>query len=113
MKNHLIDFETLEWEEPAVGVRYKKYITGNKQIRLLEFSEGFIEKEYCTKGHIAIILEGSLKLDFNGHLEVYDTGKTVIIPAGESDKHKAILGAGELVRLLLIEEIANFITEKI
>lgn len=104
MKNHLIDFETLEWEEPAVGVRYKKYITGNKQIRLLEFSEGFIEAEYCQNGHIAIVLDGILRLDFNGHIETYAKGETVFIPSGETDKHKAILRAGELVRLLLIEE---------
>ncbi len=66
MKNYLIDFKNIDWENPALGVRYKAYVKGNQRVRLVEFTEEFIEDDWCTKGHIGYILEGSISIDFNG-----------------------------------------------
>jgi len=43
MKNYLIDFKNMEWEPPAPGVRYKAYTRGNHKMRLVEFTEEFVE----------------------------------------------------------------------
>ena len=72
--SHLIEFESLTWIEPAVGVRYKIYKSGNQQIRLAEFSDGFIEPDWCRKGHAGYVLEGSFANDYNGKLEYYKSG---------------------------------------
>jgi len=60
MRNYLIDFQNIDWEVSAPRVRYKAYVEGNQRIRLVEFSEEFVEDDWCTRGHIGYILEGSI-----------------------------------------------------
>jgi hypothetical protein len=62
MKRVLIEFDKLPWESPRPGVRYKAFVSGTQQLRLLEFSDGFEEKEWCTKGHAFYVLDGLLLL---------------------------------------------------
>ena len=100
---HLIEFEKIEWTEPAAGVRFKVFVSEKQQIRLVEFSEGFIEPDWCEKGHAGYVLDGEFSLDFNGNLEKYKKGDVIFIPNGEADKHKAVLSKGEKVLLLLFE----------
>ena len=105
MPNHLIEFDKLEWINSAIGLRYKAYVNGNQRLRLVEFSEGFVEEDWCLHGHAGYVIDGSFALDFNGETERFQKGDTFFIPSGESDKHKAILGIGENVMLLLFELI--------
>jgi hypothetical protein len=37
------DFSALEWEFPMKGVRFKRYVSGGKQLRLVEYSRDFVE----------------------------------------------------------------------
>lgn len=98
MNNYLIDFNNLSWENPGRGIRYKEYIRGQKKIRLVELSEEFTEKEWCIKGHIGFILEGSLSIDFDGRVINFKTSDGLFIPEG--NKHRASIARG--VRALLI-----------
>ena len=101
--SHLINFETLSWIEPAIGIRYKKYVNGNQQLRLVEFSEGFVELDWCSNGHAGYVVEGTFANDYNGDLEYYKAGDSFFITRGETDKHKVIMKKGERVLLLLFE----------
>ena len=103
MNDHKIIFDNIEWTNAGVGCRYKASIHGNQRLRLVEFSEGFVEPDWCTHGHAGIVLDGSFILDYNGNHERYGKGDIFFIPVGEADKHKAILGKGEKVTLLLFE----------
>ena len=103
MMNYLIDFDNIKWNKPAEGLKYKAYINGNRQIRLAEFSEGFVEPEWCTKSHTGYVIDGTFAIDYNGNFEKYKKGDVFFIPEGEQSKHKAILEKGEKVTLLLIE----------
>jgi quercetin dioxygenase-like cupin family protein len=104
--NYLVEFNKLPWNEPVVGLRYKIFTSGNQQIRLVEFSEGLIELDWCRKGHAGYVLEGTFTTEFyNGNTERYKKGDVVFIPSGEQSKHKAILGKGEKVTLLEFENI--------
>jgi len=103
MDNHLVNFDMLEWTIPAKGIRFKKYTNGRHVIRLLEFSEGFIEEEYCANGHASFLLEGSLSVEYNGSLEHYNAGDVVFIPAGKENRHKAIISMGQKALLLMFE----------
>jgi quercetin dioxygenase-like cupin family protein len=103
--DHLINFNNLEWITPAAGVRYKAYINNNQRIRLVEFSEGFIESDWCMNGHGGYVLDGSMSIDFNTHIEHYKKGDIFFIPKGESDKHKVIMKTGGWVQLLLFETL--------
>ena len=103
--NYIVEFDKLPWNEPTTGLRYKSFISGNQQIRIVEFSEGFIEPEWCKKGHAGYVLEGTFSNDYDGNIERYKKGDVIFIPAGEQTKHKAVLGKGEKVTLLLFEII--------
>jgi quercetin dioxygenase-like cupin family protein len=103
MTNHKIIFDDLEWTNTGVGVRYKAFVHGNQRLRLVEFSEGFIEQDWCTNGHAGSVLNGSFAIDYNGNMERYGAGDVIFIPSGEDDKHKAVLSKGEKVTLLLFE----------
>jgi len=103
--NTLIRFSSLEWITPATGARYKEYIQDGQKIRLVEFSEGFVEEDWCTKGHIGYVLEGAMKIDFNGEIANYSKGDALWIEEGDKDKHKVLIGRGERVHLFLVEAL--------
>ena len=50
MVKYLIRFSEEEWSATGLGVRSKEYINGKQRIRLVEFSEGFVEHDWCIKG---------------------------------------------------------------
>lgn len=104
MEQYKIDFDSIPWEMPAEGVRFKAYKRKGKQIRLVEFTDKFVETDWCTKGHIVYILEGQLEVNFNGNIVVFDKGDELFIPAGEKDKH---IGRSltKIVRMLFVEDI--------
>ena len=101
---HLIAFDAMNWSSPTAGVREKRYKNAGQIIRLVEFSDGFIERDWCTKGHIGYVLEGSLTIDFNGKLVRYQKGSGIWIEEGVQNKHKAILHEGEKALLILFEK---------
>jgi len=105
MQKHLINFTNLSWIESGKGVRYKVYRSGTQQLRLVEFSEGFIEADWCIRGHAGYVLEGSCKIDFNNEMELFDAGNIFFIPKGNNDKHKVIMNKDERVLLLLFEMV--------
>jgi hypothetical protein len=37
--------------------------SGSKQLRLVEFSSEFVEPHWCEKGHIGLVLSGTLEVD--------------------------------------------------
>ena len=103
--DHKIDFDAIAWQSPAPGFRYKAFVHGSQRIRLVEFSEGLVEPDWCYKGHAGYVLEGELTTDFDGHIERHKAGDVIFIPAGEDDRHKAFMGKGGRALLLLFEMI--------
>ena len=103
---HLVNFEDMAWTRMAVGARAKIFIHEKQRIRLVEFSGGFIEPDWCTNGHTGYVLDGSFSIDYDGRVESYGKGDVLFISGGEKDKHKAIIPAGGRVQLLLVEIIA-------
>ncbi len=104
MLKNLIPFEQLEWESPVTGVQQKVYSDGNQRLRLLRFDDQFKEEDWCTRGHIGLVLEGSMTIDFNGVIKQYQKGDGLWIEAGEASKHKAAIEKGQYVELILFEQ---------
>jgi quercetin dioxygenase-like cupin family protein len=103
MGQYKIDFESMEWEEPADGVRFKAYEQDGKKLRLVEFVREFVEPDWCTKGHIGYILEGQMEIDFDGKKEVFGPGDGIFIPAGEEHRHKGRV-LTDKVKAILVED---------
>lgn len=104
MEPYKIDFESMEWEIPADGVRFKAFEQDGRKLRLVEFAKEFVEPDWCRKGHIGYILEGQMEIDFNGKAIVFGPGDGVFIPAGEAHKHKGRV-LTDTVRAILVENI--------
>lgn len=104
MEQCKIDFASIPWEIPAEGVRFKAYKQNGKQVRLVEFTDEFVETDWCKKGHIVYILEGQLEVNFNGTVVVFNAGDGLFIPAGEKNKHmgKALT---KVVKMIFVEDV--------
>jgi hypothetical protein len=122
MTGYKVDWEQLPWEHPADGVRHKIYREGGRRLRLVEFGKGFVETDWCTRGHIGYVLEGELELEFRDPCTAglqacppnrgapgpqtrvrFSAGDGVFIPAGQEHGHKATV-LSDVVRLVLVEE---------
>ena len=103
MNEYKIDFESIQWDRPSVGVRFKAYEQGGKKLRLVEFSKEFVEPDWCTKGHVGYILQGQMEIDFNGKVILFGPGDGVFIPTGQKHKHKATV-LTDTVEAILVEE---------
>jgi glyoxylate utilization-related uncharacterized protein len=102
---YLIDFRNMEWENPVTGIRSKTFIKGVQKVRCVEFSDAFVEDGWCKKGHIGYVLEGEIKIDFNGESAIFQKGDGLCIPAGEEHKHRATVAKGEKAILVFFEEV--------
>lgn len=99
----LVRFEELPWEAPAPGVRVKAVVQGAQRVRLVEFSHGFQEPDWCTSGHAFHVLEGTFTLHLRDRTVRLAAGDVGLIAPGEAHAHMAVLGPDERVRLLLFE----------
>ena len=102
-EKYTIHFSSLDWIEPALGVRFKSILKDDKKLRLVEFTEEFIEENWCTKGHIGFIVEGEMEINFNGVINKFNAGDALFIPEGENHRHKHH-STGQRVKLFLVEE---------
>ncbi len=101
-----IIFEQIEWQSPHPGMRCKVFREGSTQIRLVEFSDAFVEAQWCEKGHAGLVLSGELEIDFSGHVVRFPEGSAVLIPAGAPHAHKA-RALTSTVRIFLVEQIST------
>ncbi len=104
MEQYKIDFGSMDWEEPARGVRFKAFEQGGRKLRLVEFSKEFVEADWCCSGHVGYILEGEIEIDFDGDVVSFGPGDGVFIPAGEEHKHKGRV-LTDKVKAILVEDI--------
>lgn len=102
MESYIIEFEKLAWQPLSPGARQKAFAQDNNTIRLIEFSEKFIEPNWCEKSHIGFVLEGEMELNINGVIKRVKAGDGLFIPKGPRHRHKhhATL---KTTRLILIE----------
>jgi ethanolamine utilization protein EutQ (cupin superfamily) len=102
--NHRIDFAELDWVTAGPGARSKAFDRDGSRLRLLELTPEFIEADWCRKGHIGVVLEGRLEIDFSGRVEQYEPGHALFIPPGEPGRHKAH-ALSERVLLFVVEPV--------
>jgi len=106
MKHSAILFDQIEWQSPRPGVRFKTVHDGSRQLRLVEFSENFVEVEPCEKAHVGFVLSGILEVDFSGQVVRIPEGSAIAIPSGTAHAHKA-RAVTPTVRLFLVESIPD------
>ena len=100
--DHRVAFDSLAWDDLAPGARHRAFRAGDTVLRLVEFTHGFVEPDWCLRGHVGYVLSGDLDVDFDGVLEHFTAGDGVFIPPGEAHRHTAIV-VRDVVRLVLVE----------
>jgi quercetin dioxygenase-like cupin family protein len=105
MPDHKIDFDAIPWAGTSPYSKAKAFVRGNRQVRIVEFAEGFTEPDWCRKGHTGYVLEGAFSIDFNGETERFEKGDSFYIPQGEEHRHMVVMGKGEKAVLLLVEDV--------
>lgn len=71
------------------------------QVRMVEYSSGYLADHWCTKGHILLCLEGEL------HTELADGRKFIVTPsmsyhvADDIDAHRSYTPTG--VKLFIVD----------
>ncbi|MEO6724393.1 MAG: cupin domain-containing protein [Blastocatellia bacterium] len=98
-----IDFDAIAWNSSAPGIRSRTFTQAGKQIRLLEITKGFVEEDWCLKGHAGFVVEGRLEIDFDGEAMIYEAGDGLLIQSGEASKHKP-KALSEVVTIFLVED---------
>jgi quercetin dioxygenase-like cupin family protein len=104
MNSCRVDFDALPWINPAPGVRYKVHKLGHRQLRLAEFAEGFVEPDWCTKGHVGYVLAGTGVLQLENQTVPLGPGDGVFLQAGPDWKHKLKVTAGPFL-VVLVEDL--------
>ncbi len=101
MLQYRIDFEKLDWKAPVKGVRNKIFQYGNKQLRLVEYTEE-MPSHWCKKGHYGLVLNG--EIEYENEKIVYKSGDGVFILDGEKHKHKGRV-VTESVKIIFVEDV--------
>jgi hypothetical protein len=100
----LVDFERLPWEGTAAGLRSKTFVRDGQRARLLELSDGFVERGWCTRSHAFHVLDGSCSLETREGIVPLEKGAVGLIPGGEPHSHRLVLGSDERALLLVFDE---------
>src|SRR4051794_41663772 len=103
MPDARIAFADLPWERQMEGKRVKRFERDGRTIRLVEFTDRFVEPGWCEKGHSGLIVEGALALELvDGRVEQLQAGDGLYVPASPEGRHKAGGPAGGRAVLLLV-----------
>jgi hypothetical protein len=104
VKDARIAFDSLPWESPLEGMRVKRFERDGRSIRLVEFSDTFVEPGWCEKGHSGVVLQGAFALEYaDGRREQLSEGDGLYIPATLEGRHKAVVPKGGRTLLLLVD----------
>jgi mannose-6-phosphate isomerase-like protein (cupin superfamily) len=100
--NYRVSFDALAWDKIAEGIRQKYLVSGKKKLRLVEYSKT-MEPHWCEKGHLGIVLEGEMQIEFQNCIMVFHKGDGITIPDGEEHRHRARL-ITNIVTAVFVEE---------
>lgn len=104
MLNQKLEFSAIDWEDSPSKARSKTIIRGNRKIRLLEIPRDVNHPDWCETGHIGLVLEGELEIEFVEGALIYREGDGILISSGVAEKHKPKPRSKKVV-LFLVEEV--------
>jgi quercetin dioxygenase-like cupin family protein len=84
MAGSQVDFAALPWEGWASGVaaRVKLALADGQRIRLFEMGPGFVEPQWCEKGHAGYVVRGEYVTDLDGQSWTMRAGQGFVMPSG-------------------------------
>jgi quercetin dioxygenase-like cupin family protein len=98
-----ITWREIPWESPLPGLRQKAVVREGRRLRLVEYGPE-LPPHWCEAGHVGLVLQGCLELEFADGVVVLRPGDGLWIPAGPTHRHRASVPEG-LARLVLFEDV--------
>jgi quercetin dioxygenase-like cupin family protein len=102
MNPYKVDLESIPWETPIRGLRFKARREGGRQLRLVEYTPD-MEPHWCEKGHIGYVLDGRFEICFGPETVIFNAGDGVFIPPGSEHRHMG-RALSDVVRVVFVEE---------
>jgi len=89
------------WQDGS-GNRSKVFSDGAASLRLVELTPEANHPDWCETGHSGCVVEGVLEVEFDDHVERYETGDAILIAPGPAGRHRPRALTGR-VRLVLVD----------
>ncbi len=86
MMQYRVDFESISWEAPMDGLRFRAVRHDGRQLRMVEYTKD-MEPHWCEKGHIGYLLDGEFEIRFDDGVSVFKPGDGIFIPSGREHRH--------------------------
>ncbi len=102
LEAYRVDFSALDWTSPMPGVRHKMQRRGGRCLRLVEYRSEVVP-HWCVKGHVGMILEGRMEIEFEVGTWIFEAGDGVDIPGGDAHRHRA-RSLTDVVKAVFVEE---------
>ena len=109
MNNYKIPFLTINWSDvPKVenkGASGKSIFRTAElqglQIRVVEYSDGYVADHWCDKGHIVYCLEGEFFIELKNEINYKLTEGMMFVVSDELSSHRLV--AESQVKVLIID----------
>ena len=83
--NPALPFTVTTWSDVEATVHpgmtgeaaWRTVMVGDTRTRMVEYSAGYLADHWCSRGHVLLVLEGSLRTEL-------DDGRVILLAAGES-----------------------------
>jgi quercetin dioxygenase-like cupin family protein len=106
MAGHQIDFASLSWDGWTSGAdvpgRVKVAEAEGQRVRLLELGPGFVEPQWCEKGHIGYVISGQYVTELDGATWTMRAGQGFILPTGTRHRSR---NAGSMPAIVFIVDL--------
>jgi len=99
MTQATIPFPTMPWQPGAHPLERKKHDTSHS-VTILEFEPGFLDPNWCERGHVGYVLSGSVRLEYEKEATFLGEGEAFVIGAGT--RHRASNPGTVTVRLFVV-----------
>ncbi len=103
MDKAVLKFGEMPWVNVSELVRQKIIQHDGRRVRLLQIKPGFAEPDWCMRGHLGIVLQGSIEIEFDDGVKRFSTGDGLMVSSGVP--HKACR-TSETVTLFLVDDEA-------
>ena len=109
MAGHKVDFSALGWNSWAGELpgRVKVAREDGRQIRLIELGPGFVEPDWCERGHIVYVVSGRYMQQVGDETWEMQAGQALILPPGTRHRSRNTGSLAAVVFVVDLDEPAH------
>lgn len=104
--DYRVAFAETDWEPALEGTaRLKRVLRNGKVFRLVEMTPASRHPGWCETGHVGMIVEGDLEIEFDAETIRLSAGDALSIPHGAQDRHRPRALSDRVLMFLIEDEV--------